>query len=215
MSVERCDATRGEASCQVVGVHLVGSMFGHLSAVNSVLLHPDRWTLYSASDDRSMREWDLGPLVQSIANGSIESESVEIPSQRFFSLHRDWITSLSWAPVCIDTRLQLLLCSSSDDSSVRLWCPDSKQCVLTVFSQSQHSVRAVSFLPPRDAASIGTLILACTFDCEAWSIRVDGTAMSSSFLRSLPAHTAQLTCVRSVGRYLLTGSEDGTIEVRL
>ena len=87
---------------------------GHLMSVSSVVMHPKKPIVATASDDRSWKMWGLpgGELIMS-GDG-----------------HRDWVSGVDFHPRGAH------LVSSSGDCTVKLWDFEASRCVLTL---SEHT----------------------------------------------------------------------------
>ena len=88
---------------------------GHLMSVSSVVMHPKKPIVATASDDRSWKMWGLpdGELIMS-GDG-----------------HRDWVSGVDFHPRGAH------LVSSSGDCTVKLWDFEASRCVLTLSEHTQ------------------------------------------------------------------------------
>ncbi|MBE8999310.1 serine/threonine protein kinase [Nostoc sp. LEGE 12447] len=106
---------------------------GHSSDVNSVAFSPDGTTLGSASDDKTIKLWNL-------ASGE------EI---RTLEGHSNWIWTVAFSP---DSKT---LASGSADKTIKLWNVETGKLVRTLEGNSD-GVTSVAFSPDGKALASGT-----------------------------------------------------------
>jgi len=107
----------------------------HQRDVNSVRWSPDGRWLASASDDASVKLWSL------TNEGCVLHHDLQG--------HERAVNVVRWSPTGPGTEqanLPLLLASASLDTTVRVWEPESGQCVYTL-SKHIHPVTAIAFNP--------------------------------------------------------------------
>ena len=83
-----------------------GEVSGHTGEVNSLAFKPNSYRLASASDDKTIRIWDV-------------SDNTNLRHVRTLRGHTNRVESVAWSP---DGRT---LASTSQDGTVRLWNPDN------------------------------------------------------------------------------------------
>ena len=83
-----------------------GELTGHTDTVRSLAFKPNSYLLASASDDKTIRIWDV-------------SDNTNLRHVLTLRGHTEWVHSVAWSP---DGRT---LASASDDGTVRLWNPDN------------------------------------------------------------------------------------------
>jgi hypothetical protein len=98
------------------------TLTGHSSNVRALAVSPDGRTLYSGSDDKSIKVWGLpgGECVKTLTG------------------HSDWVGALAVSP---DGRT---LCSGSSDRSIKVWGLPGGECVKTLTGHSSGYVRALA-----------------------------------------------------------------------
>lgn len=159
---------------------------GHAAAVRSAVFSPDGKRLLTASTDKTARLWD-------VATGA------EI---RKFEGHAWGVLSAAFSA---DGSKVI---TGSEDNTARVWNVDGNEPPL-VLAGHTAAVSSVAFLP--DAR--GSRVITGSFDYTAklW----DG--VTGKEILTLKGHSQEVTCVNASpsGRYLLTGSRDGTALVWL
>ena len=83
-----------------------GEVVGHTRVINSLAFKPNSYLLASASDDTTVRLWDVG-------------DNTNLRHVRTLRGHTDRVNSVAWSP---DGRT---LASGSHDGTVRLWNPNN------------------------------------------------------------------------------------------
>ncbi len=206
----------------------IATLVGHqglFAGVNAVAITADGQTLASASDDQTIRLWDLPTgKARSILRG-----------------HGNFVKSIAFHP----TQPQILA-SGSKDRTIKLWDIQTRELLQTL-TQHQQAVNALSFSPDGEILGSGsadkTIILwqhrtgeiitilkghnlsinAIAFSPQApllASASMDTTIklwdFSTGELNStLTAHTAAVKALAFSpdGQYLATGGEDRTIRI--
>ena len=111
-----CRAFRGAQADMIIysgrPCHL-WTLRGHAAEVHSVVWAPDGTRLASASDDKTVRVWDVvaGKVVHTMWG------------------HTDWVRSVAWAEWGPDGRR---LASASEDKTVRVWDVETGHVVHTL-----------------------------------------------------------------------------------
>jgi WD40 repeat protein len=163
---------------------------GHIDKVNSVAISPTGQLLASASDDSSLRLWDL-------ANGH---------QIRVLRGHTGSVNCVAFSP---DGQL---LASASSDKSVRLWDVKSGHETAALQPGTDYA-RAVAFSPDGRLLAIGTggpySDKEKDNSVRIWDIE------SRSELRALQGHTEEIHSVAFSpdGRLIASGSEDKSVRL--
>jgi WD40 repeat protein/serine/threonine protein kinase len=159
---------------------------GHSGAVHSAAFSPDGTRILTASADKSARLWD-------------RATGAEI---RRFEGHAWGVRSAAFSADGAK------IITGSDDNTARVWSIEGEQPPL-VLDGHTAAVSSVAFLP--DAK--GSRVITGSFDYTAklWD------AVTGKEILTLKGHSQEVTCVNASpsGRYLLTGSRDGTALVWL
>ncbi|XP_062916230.1 telomerase protein component 1 isoform X3 [Mobula hypostoma] len=160
--------TEGEEE-EVSPAHVLRS---HTDAVTCCSFSPQGHRLVTGSRDKSLLFWDL------------QGEDIASPRGRR-SAHRDWVTGCCWGPQYV--------ASCSSDGLVRLWNPESIECIWELRGRSS---------PLTGVHIMDELLLSVTGtgDLLVWkNCRVAVT--------SIPAHTCG---VNALTTYRKVGSKEGT-----
>lgn len=163
---------------------------GHINKVNSIAISPNGRLLASASEDRSLRLWDL-------ANGH---------QIRVLRGHTGSVNCVAFSPN------GQLLASASSDKSVRLW--DVKSGHETAALQpGTDFAQAVAFSPDGRLLAIGTGGSYSDKEKDN-SVRI-WDIESRSELRALQGHTERIRSVAFSpdGRLIASGSEDKSVRL--
>ena len=194
------------------GGWLVAEMKGHEGGVNDVCFHEDRKHVASASDDGTVRVWDVeraeqvqvlvghthyvfavryaNPRGHLLASGSFD-ESVRLwdarngACLRVLPAHGDPVTSVSFSDD------GALLATASHDGLVRLWSAATGKCLHTLLHENhaENAAPAPAAEPPATVA-------------EAAAAAQPPAPPSVCAVEVFPG-----------GRYLLTGTLDDTVRV--
>ncbi|MHC5596230.1 MAG: protein kinase domain-containing protein, partial [Nostoc sp.] len=114
-------------------LHTLTGHSGRLSSVNALAISPDGYTLASASDDKSIKLWDLNTQ-KVIASLSGHSQAVK---------------SVSFSPN------GQILATASDDKSIKLWQVETLEQICTLLGHS-HAVKSVAFSPDGQMLASGS-----------------------------------------------------------
>jgi len=120
---------------------------------------------------------------------------MDFPLIHTFEGHTDYVVSVCFSPC------GKYICSSSGDSTIKLWDIESKKCIYTF---KGHNVWGVCFSP------CGKYICGCSCDkIKLWDIE------SKECIHTFEGHTYLVisVCFSPCGKYICSGSNDNTIKL--
>ncbi|MEX2213222.1 MAG: TIR domain-containing protein [Phycisphaeraceae bacterium] len=206
------------------GGPLLRTLEGHTDDVNSVSLTPDGRRAVSASDDRTLRVWDVetGACLRTLEGHTddVNSVSVTPDGRRAVSASKDktlrvWdvetgacLRTLKGHTRCVDsvslTPDGRRAVSASKDKTLRVWDVETGACLRTLEGHTGH-VLSVSLTPDDHRAVSGS---------EDKTLRV-WDVETGQCLRTLEGHTSADTSVALTpdGRRAVSASSDNTLRV--
>jgi len=192
---------------------------GHTDWVNAVKVHAASQTLYSASDDCTVRVWDLvsktcvrvfnehAGQVQQVLPLPIDFELPEPEGDASAGSdderqEEDTVSALELAPIASHSRPAnpRYIISGGLDSTIRLWDVNTGRCVRTFFGHLEGVwALAADTLRMISGANDGMV--------KVWDPR------TGKCERTLTGHSGPVTCVGLSDRRMATGSEDHSIRL--
>ncbi|KAL7485104.1 hypothetical protein ACHAW6_010707 [Cyclotella cf. meneghiniana] len=171
---------------------------GHARGINDVSWSPSTMYLATASDDKTLRLWDVS---SSSSSSSSEEEDLGDALVEFRG-HLDFVFSCSFSPASD------LLASGSFDSTVKLWDVRCGSCVCTL---PAHSDPVTSVCFNYD----GTCVASASHDglVRVWDV---GTGEClKTIVGEESSEGVAVGCVKFSpnGRFLLSGSLDGRVRL--
>lgn len=158
------------------------AMSGHTGAVLEAHFSTDGSYVYTCSTDKTLAIWDIctGQRVRRLKG------------------HGSFVNSMQG-----NRRGQQILCSGSDDRTVRIW--DSRKKLATHTLDAPYQVTAVCFNDTAEQVISGGI----DNDIKVWDIR------KQQVLHNLKGHTDTITAVSLSpdGSYILTNSMDNTLRI--
>ncbi|MDB9511649.1 caspase family protein [Kamptonema animale CS-326] len=198
---------------------------GHNEKVNSISFSPDGKMLATASDDKTIKLWNLdGSLIKTftghaerVTRISWSSDSKNIASvsedktlrlwkinsnkSKICKGHTDYIMDVSFSP---DGKM---LATASLDKTVKIWQPDCK--IMANFAEQEKGAISVSF------SANGKMLASGSDDYTArvWSLEPGGAG--EILLNQFKGHGDQVTSVNFSpdGNNLATASADKTVKI--
>ncbi|XP_032667423.1 U5 small nuclear ribonucleoprotein 40 kDa protein [Odontomachus brunneus] len=160
----------------------IGVMTGHNGAVMELHFSPDGYYLYTASTDMTLGLWDLvsGTRVKKMKG------------------HILFVNSVSGA-----RRGPMMLCSGSDDCTIRVWDPRKHNECCTL--NNTYQVTAVTFNDTTEQVISGGI----DNDIKVWDLR------KNAVLYKLKGHSDTVTglSLSPDGSYLLSNAMDNTLKI--
>jgi transducin (beta)-like 1 len=157
-SFASCSTDKHILVCELGRNAPLNDFVGHSDEVNAITWDATGRLLASCSDDRTAKLWNCDSTT-AVAT---------------FSEHAKEIYTIEWAPTGAGTAnpsARPLLASASFDTTIKLWDPESQQCVRTLAKHSDP-VYSVSFSPDGQYLASGSLDKCVNI----WSVR-DGTLL--------------------------------------
>ncbi|KAL7507096.1 hypothetical protein ACHAXN_004299 [Cyclotella atomus] len=172
------------------------TLSGHSRGINDVAWSASQQYLATASDDKTLRLWD----VSSESNGGTAPGAGEALVE--FKGHLDFVFSANFSPVSD------LLASGSFDSTVKLWDVRSGSCVSTL---PAHSDPVTSVVFNYD----GTCIASASHDGLARVWDVSTGECLKTVVGEESSEGVAVGCVEFSpnGKYLLSGTLDGRVRL--
>ncbi|KAG5876123.1 hypothetical protein JTB14_036163 [Gonioctena quinquepunctata] len=160
----------------------ISVMTGHTGAITELHFTTDGSNIFTSSTDHTLGLWDI------------------VTAQRIkkYKGHTTFVNCVQGA-----RRGPQLLCSGSDDSTVKLWDIRKKQCIHTL--NTVYQTTAVSFNDTAEQIFSGGI----DNDIKVWDIR------TKEIIYSLRGHTDTITglSLSLDGSYLLSNSMDNTLRI--
>jgi len=153
-----CSTDKHILVCELGRAAPLNDFTGHADEVNTITWDATGRLLASCSDDRTAKLWNCD------AGGAVAT----------FSEHTKEIYTIEWAPCGAGTAnpgARPLLASASFDATIKLWDPESQQCVRTL-AKHTDPVYSVSFSPDGQYLASGSL----DKSVNVWSVR-DGVLL--------------------------------------
>ncbi len=213
-----------QASLTPPGGRLIRTLQGHSDWVNAVAVTPDGFRAISASDDRTVKVWDLLSGIEVLSfeghQDFVTSVAVTPDGQRAITGSEDqaievWDLATGDEVWCLDehaggvravavTADGRLAASASEDGTLRLWDLANG---LSVCKLEGHAgwVRAVAVMPNCRYAISGS----DDQTLKVWDLS------NAQTLQTLKGHSSAVSAVAVTpdGRHVVSASEDGTIKV--
>jgi WD40 repeat protein len=186
----------------------IATLKGHKLGVLSLAVSRDRTLLASASQDSTIKLWDVGTESEIVA--AVSSQTATSKDQTSTQLHKDGVTSVAFAP---DGKS---LASGSYDDTLRVWQVPARPYTGSldnpvIFQARQARVSAVAYVVSADALDGRTLASAGDDN----TIKLWDTPTGRVKGAPLKGHTSYVTslALSPDGNTLASGSWDKTIRL--
>ncbi|WP_449418578.1 nSTAND1 domain-containing NTPase [Phormidium nigroviride] len=198
---------------------------GHSEKINSISFSPDGKMLATASDDKTIKLWNLdGSLIKTFTghaervtriswskDSKILGSASEDKTLRLWSIdsnkskickgHTDYIMDVSFSPN------GKMLATASLDKTVKIWQPDCK--IIVNFAEQEKGAISVSFSADSKMLASGS----DDYTVRVWSLEPGGAG--AILLNQFKGHGDQVTSVNFSpdGKNLATASADKTVKM--
>jgi U3 small nucleolar RNA-associated protein 13 len=182
--------------------HNVGVCVGHTESVNAVAISPKTGrVLLSASQDRTIKSWDLSKCKFCVFNSVVakESEGVEnLKANYTFMAHEKDINALKIAPN------EKVFASGSQDKTAKLWSMETGE-QLGTFKGHKRGIWDVCFSPVDRVLATGS----ADKNVKIWSLA------DFSCLKTFEGHLNSVLRIRfiSAGLQLVSSGADGLLKL--
>jgi WD40 repeat protein len=184
-----------------------GLLQGHSQWVWAIAFHPDGQTLASGSDDGTVKLWNVATET---CQQTLTGHTNRVGGVAFSPLPPD--SAIGGSATGDSTTGDIVLASSGDDRTIRLWQPQTGQCLKTMAGH-RDNVRAVRFSwnQPDYSTSPSLWLVSASEDQTLKIWEVD----TGKCLKTLAGHTANVgaIAVSPTQNLIASGSADQTIRL--
>ncbi|BAF21969.1 COMPASS-like H3K4 histone methylase component WDR5B [Oryza sativa Japonica Group] len=185
----------------------IATLRGHADGVSDISWSTDSFYLCSASDDRTLRIWDVRPVLAGLNPGSGGGGGGAQPADpnadrciRVLKGHTNFVFSANFNPQTNST-----VASGGFDCTVRIWDVKSGRCVRAIDAHSEP-VTSVHFI--RD----GSIIVSGSHDgtCKIWDAGT-GSCLKTVIDEKKPA--VSFSMFSPNGKFILVAALDDTLKL--